>query len=367
MNYLSLADLESFDPTAKPGRRERRFLCPFCHGDRKRDEAHRSLSANVATGAYRCHRCDAKGVLKEFWKPLETPPKTKRTRMRHMPGFATQEPRSAPVPPPRVFNPSTDTPGYDFDEIFGRCIPIAGTEAEAYLKNRSVIGSPDTVSLSLWARPCVGFILRGADGQVSGLSVRSIKGEVKKRSYKRNDADSMGAFSTPGAFDAPLIVITEAPIDALTLHACGLPAIATNGTACPRWLVKSFLGREIAIAYDSDEAGNKAATAAHEKLRSYGAIPYRLCPPDPYKDWNEAAQALGISNLSQLLASVSRRASAPRTEPSPDIPVYEPSMGYVEYNPPRTVVIAGRSREDIRYADPRVADAWAHYDRVTRR
>ena len=36
-------------------------------------------------------------------------------------------------------------------------------------------------------------------------------------------------FATPGALEADTVAIVEAPIDALSLARCGLPAIATRG------------------------------------------------------------------------------------------------------------------------------------------
>ncbi len=66
---LTLADLERHDPHPQTGSDEQRFLCPLdgCrdHTDPRR---HRSLTANVYTGLWWCHRCGSGGMLREFWK-----------------------------------------------------------------------------------------------------------------------------------------------------------------------------------------------------------------------------------------------------------------------------------------------------------
>ncbi len=62
---LSLAELEAYDPRAPfRGGKERRFCCPLPACAEKRiDAAHRSLTANVETGAWHWWRCGAAGKL----------------------------------------------------------------------------------------------------------------------------------------------------------------------------------------------------------------------------------------------------------------------------------------------------------------
>src|SRR5439155_17912809 len=67
-----------------------------------------------------------------------------------------------------------------------------------------------------------------------------------------------GAFLTPGAFSSAQISVCEGPIDALSLMACHIPAIALCGTSWPRWLSVVCGLREVAVCLDADEAGDKA-------------------------------------------------------------------------------------------------------------
>ncbi len=60
----SLEDLERHDPSSpRSGACERRFLCPLPPCADHQQASHRSLSVNVSSGAWYCHRCRAGGVL----------------------------------------------------------------------------------------------------------------------------------------------------------------------------------------------------------------------------------------------------------------------------------------------------------------
>jgi hypothetical protein len=48
----------------------------------------------------------------------------------------------------------------------------------------------------------------------------------------------------------------------------------------------------------------------------------------------------------------------------PDVPTYTAAMGEVRYDPPRTVIVAGKPRTGIAYCSPRVEEAWAATDAI---
>jgi hypothetical protein len=62
---MNLTELEAFDRRAPGGKTERRFCCPTCGVDKPTDAQHRSLSVNMRTGLYTCHRCQDSGKLEE--------------------------------------------------------------------------------------------------------------------------------------------------------------------------------------------------------------------------------------------------------------------------------------------------------------
>ena len=65
---LSLAELKQFDHNAPEAHGDEcRYCCPLCGHQRDIDAAHRSLTANIKTGAWHCHRCDERGKLQEYW------------------------------------------------------------------------------------------------------------------------------------------------------------------------------------------------------------------------------------------------------------------------------------------------------------
>ena len=195
---LSLADLTAFDPDAPARRIERRFLCPLCHGTRDRDDAHRSLSANVKTGVWWCHRCEAKGLLIEFrdQQPATQSKPKRRQRLAAMPGSITQ-------PQPSKPEPNTADRGYDYDAIASHVLPIAGSPAAAYLEGRGIPieAIPKGAKVrympavpALKIRESVAFGLSDSKGETIGLQLRNIEGTFKPI-YKRKDVPHI--FATP--------------------------------------------------------------------------------------------------------------------------------------------------------------------------
>lgn len=65
---LSFATLHEFDAEPYTSGGITRYLCPFCHEDRPRDNAHRCLTVRDVDGVWHCMRGDESGVLKEFRK-----------------------------------------------------------------------------------------------------------------------------------------------------------------------------------------------------------------------------------------------------------------------------------------------------------
>ena len=127
------------------------------------------------------------------------------------------------------------------------------------------------------------FPIRDARGSLVAAQARAVADDEKRTKGEK----SQGVFfTTPGR--SPRLAITEAPMNALVLAACGLPAIAISGTTRPEWLPGALTGRNVALATDADEAGDKCA-------RELGAM---LCAwrlrPEGAKDWAELAESRGL-------------------------------------------------------------------------
>jgi hypothetical protein len=287
--WLSLAKLQQFDHRGGSEQgHEKRFCCPECGHDKPLDADHRSLSANDQTGAYFCHRCEAKGVLREF---LSEP-------------TAIIPARSFPAPkPPQTENKAQSD--NKWREHFAKVKPIAGAGA-AYLESRGIpadVAAAAGVRFGTWwtrndvtEKPeqfqAVIFPIQDAEGRLVAAQARAITGDLKRTRGERKT----GIFeATPGALEAPRLALCEAPIDALALAAVGLPAIAFCGADWPEWLPEYLAGREVIIATDADDAGDKIAAGwpASKRLRPRGG-----------KDWAEVAQKHGLDSVVEQVDAV---------------------------------------------------------------
>ena len=108
----------------------------------------------------------------------------------------------------------------------------------------------------------------------------------------------LGLFVTPGALEADPITVTEAPVDALSVALCGVPAVALDGTAAPAWLAAACAFRRVVMALDADDRGDAAAVEIGAELTALGATVERWRPAGA-KDWN----ALLVQNGAETLGS----------------------------------------------------------------
>jgi len=274
---LTLAELEAFDPRASAGGRERRFTCPLPACQEKRpNAAHRSLSLNVATGAWCCYRCGASGQLREHWRPTGNQRDARRVAALRV--FAL------PPPPP--------APDLTWKPMVAQLQPAVHVPAATrYLAQRGI--TPEVAarcevcfSADWYGRPAVCFPIRDRAGALVAAHGRHIDGRVQPKCHTAGDL-KRGVYATPGALEAPRLVVCEGPFDALSLAAVGVPATALCGTSEPAWLPQAAAFRRVALAFDADDAGDRAAERLAPLLRSFGATVERWRPPAAAKDWNE--------------------------------------------------------------------------------
>jgi len=286
---LTLADLEAHDPLAPPGGRYRRFWCPLpACSDKSLTREHRTLAVEVATGGWRCWRCGASGTLREHWQPRVSPQRQALVRLR-----AKLRPRPAPEPKPIA------------RQQLGIVGDLAGTCGADYLERRGIplavaVAAGVRYSPAFCGRLAVLFPLRRRDGKPVAVNGRYIDSGTPKTRTLGTKAGAV--FATPGAFDGPVIV-TEAPLDALSFAAAEFPAIALCGTTGPDWLRVACGLRDVALALDADEAGDLAAEKLGAELASLGARVQRWRPPR--KDWNDVLQGLGAEGFLEAMARCS--------------------------------------------------------------
>jgi hypothetical protein len=297
---FSLTDLESYDPQAPQRHGERRFCCPICGGDKPLDAAHRSLTLNAASGLWNCKRCGAKGKLREHWEERSKDRRERGRRQLHR--VLSQSPgREAPTPPMQ---------GRNLRDLLPGLVKVAGTFGEYYLADRGIPLEITTAARVRYHRdwfgaPAVVFAIRDRDGDLVAAQGRYLHAAPPPKTRTAGPAGK-GVFATSGAFEAGLMILTEAPLDALSLAACGYPAIATIGTNMPEWLPWACTFKRVMVATDADQSGDAAAAKWEPALRSAGATVARLRPVGG-KDWNELL-ARDAAALRDLLHAAVREA-----------------------------------------------------------
>ncbi len=299
---LSLADLEAFDPQGGRGNaREKRWRCPICQADE------RALCVNMETGAWSCKRasCGKSGKLKDFWQDRPAENQRARVRAALTRAFALDEQRTAP----------NDENAKEWRGHLRDLRPLTGTPGEFYLSGRGVpLEIADLAGVrfcpSFFGRAAVVFPVRDKGGALVAASGRYLDGRDNPKA-RTAGPKSEGVCFAPclvngqrfGPLDGSVaaIIVTEAPIDALSFAACGFPAIALNGTSGPAWLHLACGLRRVLLAFDADEPGDGATAKLADQLMPYGARCERL-RPEGFKDWNEALQVIEAPALADVLA-----------------------------------------------------------------
>ena len=318
---LWLAELDSFDAHPRNNGSEWRYLCPFCGDGKARNDAHRCFCVNTQTGAWKCQRCDARGKLRDFWANADKVDGASHNNFNSRTARAMDQKRRA-----RLFDskPAPVEDSGEWRQYLQGLEPLDGSRAAKYLQGRGIsleVAEAAGVQFhpKFYGSGAAMFSICDPQGQAVALNGRYVDNTTPKT--RTTGPKSNGAFMAPvirsgrtiGPLDssATAIIITEAPIDALSIAEAGLPALACIGTSGPRWLHIACGLRRVVLAFDADEAGDKAAAKLAALLQPYGTRCERL-RPDGGKDWNAMLQELGSEGLASWLAS---QLGLPTTKP----------------------------------------------------
>gem|GEM_PF-3488361 len=193
------------------------------------------------------------------------------------------------------------------------CAPITDTKGDEYLAGRGLSKTGHNITSVRFAKnwpegvttnsgrtspghgPAVVFQFQNPAGTVVAAQGRYLDPPVfdgKAMKMWSVGAIGEGVFWTPGARESNVVGICEAPIDALSLAACGLPAIAMGGTQNqPPFLAEMLAGRKVVLALDNDAPGIDAAGKL-EELLAQSQTTRLVLPPGikgaTVKDVNEA-------------------------------------------------------------------------------
>lgn len=324
--HLSLAEINAYDP-----HEGRRRLCPLCGDSKPRDSAHRSLSFDDQTGLWKCFRCGEAGRLREYWEQKDdfAPPRQRaRARLREtfaLPVKTSQSVENAVLSLPVAVSPQSGALGAlkalndvsgGWPGLWEETGALDSTPGADYLQQRGVpllVAQAAEVrfSRSWFKQAAVVFPIKNRQGEIVAAQGRGVHGAAKLTlGPKRNGVFFAPALKSHSAAPddvfhplqaaIPAIILTEAPIDALSLAACGFPALALCGTSGPDWLHIACGLRRVLLAFDADEAGDEAAVTIQGQLQSFGAKCSRLMPPQG-KDWNESLMMFGNAALADWL------------------------------------------------------------------
>jgi 5S rRNA maturation endonuclease (ribonuclease M5) len=322
---LSLTELESFDASAKRHGNERRFLCPICGNSKPRDDEHRSLALNTSTGAYICHRCKEKGLIKENWtKPTFTPRKVRTAAaldrvfsVEPVPTYASER--------ENVSESELSKSQLKIERLQAKMkswqANFSGSPAQDYLQSRGIdaatakaFGCGYAEAWEHWEKSDGEWQLRGTDrravfpvtdreGNVIAFHGRAIEEKFLDSPKISKGDKSLGLFQTLNALENETIAICEGPVDAMALYQCGMNAAALIGTSAGDWLPSAVAFRKVFVATDNDDSGNEAAATLIGDFCSRGARAVRLCPED-CNDWGEYLEKHGTDALRNLLEQV---------------------------------------------------------------
>ncbi len=341
---LSLAELRAFDPKYTATKRGYRFCCPMCGSNKPKNVQHRSLWVDSKTGGWNCHRCLEKGLLFEWWQVKYPSANTASSKTyASKPPFnqsnnsnqcsqsnqnqlnSYQSSTAKTIDEKKLKEITTDyqcyvkgfnySPGQQY--LLGR-----GIDKELAISNGVGFGywkhwlQNENGSYSLKKDRRVVFPINNQEGKLVALSARAIDDFYLDPKHTVKGQKSLGVFSTPGALDSDTLIITEAPIDALSLATAGFPAVATIGTSWPDWLVEMASKKLVFIAFDNDEdkAGEKASIKLTAQLSGLGAKAQRLLPNR--KDWNEVLLSDGLITLKSQLDNVISNNFLPINDPT---------------------------------------------------
>lgn len=294
-SVLTLVELELNDPRSPCIRTQRRFLCLFCGNNKPRNAAHRSLCLNTLTGAWICHRCGERGLLRDYWSD---------------PQVTTSIPGESKtiISLVKALKPAS---GFDWRRVWSVSSRLCGTPGARYVERRGIPaqfaeGCGARFSTAWYKHPAVLFPIKDETGGLVAVNGRFIDARNSTKT-KAGGRKSLGVFSTADTLSASVVAIVEGPMDALSLALCGLPAVAMLGTSWAEWLPESLSPKPILIATDADEAGDEAAQQLYGIFTGKGCQALRLRPTCG-KDWNDVLVRMGNLSLQDAL-----RGFAPET------------------------------------------------------
>ena len=188
--------------------------------------------------------------------------------------------------------------------IWRNAAPIAGTPAEAYLRNRGLyLPLPTSLRFARlrygrkgWEYPCLVACVGSISNKVIGIQRTYLAEDGSGKARVPKAKLSLGGVSGGAIRLAPAaarLTVTEGLEDGLTLQqerGCAV-WVAAGSTMLPKMLFPAGVNA-VEIGGDGDEPGRIAAERAGEAYASRGIAARLFYPDDGYKDFN--AELMGV-------------------------------------------------------------------------
>jgi hypothetical protein len=185
--------------------------------------------------------------------------------------------------------------------------PIGGTLSERHCRRRGIIRAlpaalrhhPSVPSVVYrgqgFERPALLAAIRDGDGGLCGLEVTYLApdgGRARLRTPRKTVGSAPRGSAVRLDPPAPRMLVAEGVFSALSAsERFGLPAWALLSAGNLRaWSPPSEV-REVVVAADRGEEGERSALRLAEALRRLGREAWVRWPPAPFADWNDVAAA----------------------------------------------------------------------------
>lgn len=215
--------------------------------------------------------------------------------------------------------------GYDFDSIYDMEIG-AYTDRPALLEKLMSSGYTEQeirdtglLTKDLGEVHKLTLLWRDAAGRAIGIAARALisDDELKERGlpkYKysyglKRDAGLIGFSSVRGSEQ---LVLLEGVMDALYLNFKGFKSVAIGGTELSTTQLQALESvgtKELLLALDMDEAGQRATEKILRRLAKTGIRAYVVSLPEGYKDADELVRKAGAESFQEALDKAERGAA----------------------------------------------------------
>ena len=261
---------------------EQRMFCPIC--ENPHTSASPSASMNAETGMWNCLKNNHGGSIYRLVQDLKKERgfdiRRESMRGRHADPKYTEEVQSR-----LNAGSSTPLPSEETIEKWSAALMSNKTRLKALMDQRG------------FERKTIIEYQLGWDGSRYTIPVRDAEGDlVNVRRYQMGAAPTNKMLNLPGHGSAALfrpdilrdndkIVITEGETDCILLNQTGIPAVThTAGAATFRtaW-AGQFVGKDVWIAYDADDAGAKGAKKVQNILADFARNVFIISMPKTTK------------------------------------------------------------------------------------